>query len=368
MDTILAHVDALLVTNSTNIRYLTGFVGSAPNEREAYVLLTRKQSFMFTNPLYLESAKNINPPAGGHISNIKYEIVEISREHPVSKRLAAIVKKLKGTSLGFEENNLTVAEYTKLRKVLEGIQLTPTRDRIEKLRMIKRNTEVRNIRKAATITDACFAFILGYLKPGVTETEIAWEIESYIRKNGAALAFSPIVAFNAHSSQPHYQGMGSGLKDPQGLTPNSLVLLDFGARVGGYCSDMTRVVFIGKPKNEWRRAYQTVLAAQMKALDYLNTTPKPSGATADRIARKVIKEAGFTPYPHSLGHAVGLAIHEVPRLTIRKDTNLLPGMVVTVEPAVYMEGQYGIRIEDLVCLTQAGIDILTKSTKQLLIL
>lgn len=330
-------MNALLVTNPTNIRYLTGFVGM--ERRDAYLLLTKKKKYFFTNSLYLESAKKIKAVT----------VIEISREKPIEKEIAKLTN-----TIEFEENDLTVGEYKKFKKVIKT--LIPTKNKIEKLRMIKREDEIENIRAAAKLTDQCFDFILGKLKPGVTEKEIAWEIQRFL----GDIAFSPIVAFGKNSSQPHYRS-GSDLLKPQGLT-----LLDFGARVNGYCADMTRVVFMGKPKDEWVTAYNAVLTAQKVALDALSNTK--SGTKLDRLAKSIIKKAGFPPYTHSLGHNVGLDIHETPRLSIKKDATLKPNMVFTIEPGVYIEGQYGIRIEDLVLLRKDRIEILSTSPKEMIIL
>lgn len=345
------NLGAFLITNPTNIRYLTGFIGAAPEERESYLLVTKTQTFLFTNALYLGQAKNTNAT-----------VIEISRDEPFAKKLA---ETFQGNRLGFEENNLTVAEYHKIMHVHKNVMLVPTQGRIEKLRMIKREDEIKNIRAAAKLTDQCFDFILEKIKPGVTEGIIAWEIESFIKTHGSQLAFSPIVAFGKNSSMPHYQPAESCK-----LTADSLILLDFGAKVNGYCSDMTRTVFIGKPETKWVTAYETVLAAQQKALECL-TGPGPvtrSGTIADRLARKAIKKANFPTYSHSLGHGVGLDIHETPRLTIKKDQELKANMVVTVEPGIYIEGQYGVRIEDLILLKEDGIEILSKSKKEMIIL
>ncbi len=371
-----------LVTAPTNIRYLTGFVDV--DTRDAYVLKTERRMYLFTNSLYLEQAKKL-----------KTTVIEISRDNPLSKQLAKVLKKENIRKLEFEEHDLTVAEYNKLKKELPGVPLVPAQNRIEDIRMIKRAGEIENIRQAANLTDACFDFILGKLKPGVTEMEITWEIERFIRSPGsdldfpirtaqpATMAFCPIVAFGKNSSQPHYSpglsGLGSDLKKGQTLseTPRQtlshqdLVLLDFGARVNGYCADMTRVVFLGTPKPEWVRAYEVVFAAQQKALDYLASHiggVKLGGAEADRRAREEIRKAGLPPYPHSLGHAVGLDIHEAPRLTMKKPTILKPNMVITIEPGVYIEGQYGIRIEDLILLRENDIEILSKSPKEMIVL
>ena len=293
MQSLLSNIDALLITNPTNIRYLTGFVGAAPEEREAYVLLTKTKAYLFTNALYLEQAKKT-----------KTTVIEISRENWFAKKLAEI---LTGPGpvkrLGFEENDLTVAEYKKLKTELKGVTLVATQGRVEELRILKREDEIKNIRRAAKLTDQCFDVILSKIKPGVTEGEIAWEIEAFIRARGAQLAFSPIVAFGINSSQPHYQPAES-----YKLKADSLVLIDFGIKVNGYCSDMTRMVFVGKPKDEWKRAYETVLEAQQAALNYFHLEGVKAhlpGGKADLIARDVIEKAGFPAYPHSLGHGAG---------------------------------------------------------------
>jgi Xaa-Pro aminopeptidase len=347
MKALLTDIDALLVTNPTNIRYLTGFVGASPEEREAYLLVTPKKNQLFLTPLYREEGK-------------KFDAIEISREHPIEKALT----RLDPVKLGFEADNLTVAEYEKLKKELKGVTLVATRGRIENERMIKRPDEIANVRLAAKLTDQCFAYITRRIRPGMTEGRVAFEIEAFIRSRGAQLAFTPIVAFNEHSSQPHYHDKSH---DP--LRRGSLILLDFGARVNGYCADMTRVVFLGKPKDEWVSAYNAVLRAQQASLTYL-TGPDPvrSGAAADRAAREEMKKAKLPDYPHGLGHGVGLEIHEAPRLTVKKDAELTAGMVVTVEPGVYMAGSYGVRIEDLVLLKKNGIEILTRSSKELITL
>lgn len=333
------NIDALLITNPTNIRYLTGFVGV--DKRDAYILITAKQTFLFTNSLYREQAKKT-----------KAEFVEISRENPISKELAKVFT---GKKLGFEETDLTVAELRKLKETLTGVKLIPTQNRIEALRMIKRKDEIENIRLAANITDQCFSYITKRIRPGVTEARLAWEIESFFRKNGAEKAFSPVVAFGTHSSQPHYLASQGGP-----LRNRDIVLLDFGAKVHGYCADMTRVVFVGKPKPEWIKTYNLVLTANKKAVDLLKNGERDGGV--------LDKKANIPPYPHSLGHAVGLDIHEAPRLTHKKPEMLKPGMVVTVEPGVYIEGSYGVRLEDLVLLKENSIEVLSKSPKEAMIL
>lgn len=333
-------MDDIFITNPTNIRYLTGFVGV--EDRDAYVLLTKDKIFFFTNSLYMELAKKLSP-------------ILLSHDYPIVKAL----QDLKIPSLEFEENNLTVAEYNRLSKLFK---LIPTQNRIEELRQIKKPDEIANIKIATTITDQCFKFLIRRIRPGVTESRLAMEIEGFLKYKGAQTAFFPIVAFNEHSSQPHYDSRGN---NP--LRRGSLILIDVGARVNGYCADMTRVVFIGKPKEEYVRAYNTVLNAQNKAMELLADGVR-NGATLDAAAKEVIAEENLPPYPHSLGHNVGLDIHEGPRLSDKKAEILKPGMVFSIEPGVYIEGQYGIRIEDLVRLTHTGIELLSKSPKTLTIL
>lgn len=368
---IFTNIDALLITNPTNIRYLSGFKGTTDNERGVYLLLTKDRYYLFTDSLYLEQAK--------HLAKNFLKIQEISAKDPLIKRLNQFVAQLKLKKIGFEENDLKVLEFRKLSKQLKGIRLVPTENRVEKLRMIKSAYEIENIRAAAKLTDECFSMIIKKIKPGVTEKEIAWEIEVFFRTHGAGLAFSPIVAFGKNSSQPHYSFSGPGLaRQGLALGKNDIALFDFGARVNGYCADITRIVFVGKPKSEWLRAYNAVLSAQTAAINRLKSRfhvsiheskqAEVSGAALDKIAKKIIQKAGFTPYFHSLGHNVGLDIHEIPRLTAKKDAILKPGMVFSVEPGIYLEGKFGIRIEDLVLLTNYGLEILSQSTKEITII
>lgn len=342
---VLPNADTLLVTNPTNIRYLTGFVGV--DARDAYVLLTKNKTFFFTNSLYMEQTKTLSP-------------IQISQDYPISTALKKLCEELNIKKLGFEEENVTVSEFNKFQTVLTGIALVPTKNRIEEQRQIKKPQELENIRLAVRITDQCFKFISRRIRPGITESRLALEIEGFIRAKGGELAFPPIVAFNEHSSQPHY----ASVRSYSPLRSGSLVLLDFGANVNGYNADMTRIVFVGKPKREWVLAYTTVLQAQEKAFDLLKDGVR-NGATLDAAAKEIIAEADLPPYTHSLGHNIGLSVHEGPRLSSTKEATLMPGMVFSVEPGVYLEGQYGIRIEDLVLLKKDGIEVLTKSPKNI---
>lgn len=319
----------LLVTNPTNIRYLTGFT---PIDRgDAWTVITGTKKYLITNSIYTEEAKQLQD----------IDVIE-------STNFTQSVQNLGFKTVEFEANDLTVAEYNKFT-----IKLIPTTGKIEKLREIKGAAEIQMIRLASSITKQCFRFIERRVRPGMTEARLANEIEGYFRYKGAGSAFSPIVAFNEHSSQPHYR-----LRGNSPLRRDSLVLLDFGAKVSGYCADMTRVIFVGKPRPEWVRAYTAVDEAQRKAIELIRNGER-NGATLDAAAKEVIAEVGLPPYQHSLGHNIGLDVHESPRLTVKKPALLRPGMIFSVEPGTYTEGKYGIRREDLVLLKKDGIEILT---------
>lgn len=372
--------NSIFITNPTNIRYLIGFVGV--ERRDAYLLLLSTKAFLFVSSLYTQEAKKMqlnNSFLQKHFPKIQSLDVHIlSSDNRITKQLATLCKKESIQNLQYESDDLTVSEYTSFKNALPSLTLIPIQNVIETLRMKKFPHEIASIKKAATITDKCFTYIQTKIKKGVTESQIAWDIETFFRKAGAQLSFSPIVAFGPNSALPHYATVGQGST----LSGNEIILLDFGARVDGYCADMTRMIFVGKPKLEWIKAYDTVLKAQTTAIDLLshhfhlsinesgvkNKGIEVNGAEIDQICRKILEDAGLPSYPHSVGHGVGLDIHEAPRLTIHQDSVLTTDMVVTVEPATYMAGDFGIRIEDLVYLTNSGISVLSKSTKGIVVL
>lgn len=368
---------AIFITNPTNIRYLTGFVGV--EQRDAYLLLLETKTYLFVSPLYQEEAKNIqfkNSFLQKHYPNIQtIEVIVLTPDKRITKQLQTICERDHVNNLQFESENLSVAEHISFKTALSPVILTPTQNIIETLRVKKFPSEIISIKKAAKLTDDCFTFIQTKIQKGVAESALAWEIETFFRKHGAQLAFSPIVAFGKNSSMPHYSNTSGGAKKNQACLParqgsalklNDIILLDFGAKVDSYCADMTRMIFVGKPKPEWIKAYKTVLFAQQIAIDKLSSFV--SGTEIDRASRKILEDAGFPTYPHSLGHGVGLDIHEAPRITIHQDSVLSPSMVVTIEPATYIPNQFGIRIEDLLLITNAGIEVLSKSSKDVIIL
>lgn len=367
MSDLLTGIDALLISNPLNIYYLTGFIGLAPDEREGYCLVTLDKLFLFINALYTEKAANLKK------NSKELEVVAISRDHSLSQAIIDIASKHSLRKIGFEAENLTVAEHRTLAEKIyqeslrlpagnKKFELVPTSGRVEEKRIYKTSIEIGYIKKAALITDNCFYFVQKKLVVGVTEIEIALEIEQFLKKNGASSAFSPIVAFGKNASQPHYESSPNCE-----LRTRESVLLDFGAKVHGYCADMTRVVFIGQPDSNIEKAYNSLISAQEKALELLRRGER-SGAKLDQAVQDELDEDGYPAYPHSLGHSLGLAIHELPRLSIKHDAILKPGIVFTVEPGIYVPGKFGLRIEDLLILTATGIEILSKSDKSLLVL
>lgn len=346
----------ILISNPTNIRYLTGFSGLSPTEREAYVLLTDTQTYLFTSSLYREEAMKCK------VQNEKCKIIEISKEHPLSKSLASICEKEEIQKLDVEETDLRVTEYETLKNALTRTTLIHSKNRIEDMRRCKKKYEIDAIKQASILTDECFSAMLKLLVPGVFESEIALIIESFFRRQGAGIAFSPIVAFGKNTSKPHYAAEEKGAQ----LNENDIVLLDFGARVNGYCSDMTRMVFVGAPENEIKRAYVSLQTAQQHAIELLKSGER-AGSVLDTKTRELLEKDRYPTYPHSLGHALGLDIHESPRLYKDDTSTLIPGMVFTIEPGIYIEGSFGMRIEDTILITDSGIEQLTRSTNDIFV-
>lgn len=344
-------LDALFISNQYNVSYLTGFTGLSPNEREGFLFVTQNLAYLLTFPTYFGLFKK-----GGN----GFTSLNITREIRMSDHLTEIIKREKINKIGFEKDNLTVSEYESLKTKLPS-SFSPTENIVEEERLTKDNDEITKIKSAAKMTDMAFEYIKEKIKKGVSEKDLALELEFFLKKTAGSIAFPPIVAFGKNAAIPHY------LSSPNHrLTTNSLILLDFGAKVEGYCADMTRVVFFGSPNNDQVKIYNTVCKAQELALKKIKSELLTH--EIDKVARDYIKSAGFPEYPHGLGHGVGLAIHEAPRLKPESLEVLKENMVVTVEPGIYLEGNCGVRIEDLVILTKEGCEILSKSSKEITIL
>lgn len=390
-------LDALFISNQDTVAYLTGFVGFSHEERKGFLLICKNKFFLFTFPtyfgLYQYKSKDI-------------EVINILVPKTLTDYLSQICIKEDIKNIGFEENHLTVAELSSLQtKVslrglkargfpyrrnpvpkapyhdltihppakstgLSGTGVNNTHGRlhwhktngaIDELRIIKDEEEIKYIRKASKITDTAFNYIREKISKNQSEKELSLLLEFFIKNHADDVAFSPIVAFDENSAIPHHLPTSS-----KKLTGNNLILLDFGAKVNNYCSDMTRIVFLGSPNDQQIKVYNVVLEAQKRALEILKADIICS--QPDEIAQKYIKLQGFPPYFHKLGHGVGIAIHEQPKLKIGIDEKLRQNMVVTVEPGIYLPGKFGIRIEDLVVIKEKGVEILSRSPKSLIII
>lgn len=353
------NLEALFISNQANVSYISGFVGLSAGEREAFLLITKDASLFITFPTYSGLYKNEK----------EIKTVEISHQVGLLNWLAKFFSKNHIKTLGFEKTDVTVAELEKLKKKMAFVSFKETENVIENLRLYKDEQETARIRQACRIGDKAFSYIQKRIKPGKTERQIVLELEYFIKRNADDIAFSSIVAFGENAAIPHYFPSNN-----QQLTINNLILLDFGAKVDGYCSDITRVVFLGKPDGKFIKVYNTVLQAQEMALRQLKKLISDSSPSSvktsvlDKFVKKFIKNCGFPEYPHGLGHGVGISIHEAPRLRMDSKDILSPGMVFTIEPAIYLPGWGGVRIEDLVVLKEGGIEILSKSPKLLKLL
>lgn len=331
--------DALLISQPANVRYLSGFT----SPEDGRVLITSDKALLLTDGRYIAQA--------GEESALEADIAESSQKWP--ERLKEL---LNGQRLAVEAEHVTLALQQNLKDLL-GHEPIAGKAFLEAIRMVKGDDELSLLRQAAELTDRAFTHILNHLQAGVKEVEIALELERFMRLEGAeGKSFSIIVASGVRSAMPH--GVASNKVIGQG----ELVTLDFGAIIEGYHADMTRTVAVGDISDAHRRIYEAVLDAQERALAALE--PGKSGRQMDAVAREALEEAGLGEYfSHSLGHGVGLEIHEGPRLAKTSEQLLEPGMTATIEPGAYIPGDAGVRIEDLAIITNSGHERLSKSSK-----
>lgn len=337
----LQNLEAILITGEVNRRYLTGFTGSS-----GYVLITGQKAYLLTDFRYMVQASE---QATG------FEIVEHAAS--VTDTLKELLQAGQISRLGFEDENVVYSTYQNYETAFSPCQLIPAAGLVEGLRVYKDDEELAIMKQAADLADRTFHHMLGILRPGVTELDMALEMEIFMRKNGAtSSSFDTIIASGERSALPH--GVASG----RVIKGNEFVKMDFGALLNGYCSDITRTVVLGTPSPKHREIYDIVLEAQLHTLEFLR--PGMTGREADALARDVITHYGYgDQFGHSTGHGLGMEVHEAPRLSKLSDTVLQPGMVVTVEPGIYLPGFGGVRIEDDVVITESGIRRLTESTK-----
>lgn len=350
-----SEIDALIITSPYNISYLTGIHAFSIEEREARILVTKDTIILFTDARYSEMVKASCPFVTLHMVN---------SSAPFPKSLSEFIKNLGIKNLGFEEDNITYKEISDIEEVVSVEDMIPTTEIVEQLREIKDNTEIQEVAKACSVSDKGFEFILQKIKIGVTELQIKMELENFMRDGGDKISFESIVAFGKNSALPHH------MSNDTVLHHGDIVLLDFGAKVNGYCSDMTRTVIFGQPSDQVTKMFTATKGAQEIAVDYLKTHMKEGFELKKSavLANGHLKTMGFEDIPHGLGHGVGLQVHENPTLSPFTDDVLQPGMIVTVEPGIYIPGVGGIRIEDTFIVTVDGIKYLTNSSKDLIVI
>ncbi|MDL2289143.1 aminopeptidase P family protein [Clostridia bacterium OttesenSCG-928-F22] len=337
-------LDAYLASRPANIRYFSGFTGST-----ATLLLTKNKSFILSDFRYQEQFARQCPG---------FTYVE-SNDHMATA--ADLVTQLSLHAVGYEADTLTVKEYQRLTALCRA-EFKPAQQVAYRLRRYKTKEEVASISAAADIACAAFEQLLGFIEPGKKETAIAAELEYYMRKLGAqGLAFPTIVASGENSALPHHSP-GERI-----LQKGDFIVIDFGCKVDGYCSDMTRTVALGHATDEMKRVYDTVLEAQRRAFEKLGKTV--SANEIDDAARGYINAQGYEGcFGHGLGHGIGLEEHEAPRISKGVEDDILPGIVTSIEPGVYLAGKFGVRIEDICLVVEGGYENLVHTNKDLLIL
>jgi Xaa-Pro aminopeptidase len=337
-------IDALFVSDKTNIFYLTGFRGS-----NGYVLVTKNHLYLFTDSRYTEKAEK-NACEDCRIIDIAPGLFFMIHN---------VLVKHKVKSFGIEAQNLSVVFFKKLDS-LNGFKIHPADNILSSVRALKRIEELKAIRQSQKLNEQLLKLILDHLKVGVTEADLAWQMQLIAKDLGCQkLAFDPIIAFGANSAMPHHE-----VSSKKKLKRGDMILIDMGVMVKNYASDMTRTFFTKEPTKQQRHVYETVLEANRRAIQAI-----AHGTIADEVdkaARKHISHSGYSKkFGHATGHGIGLDVHEMPRIAKGSEEILQAGMVITVEPGIYLPGKLGVRIEDMVEVTEKGKKILTNYTKEL---
>jgi len=336
-------LQGLIISNPINIKYLTNI------EAEGVLLLTRKENIYITDGRYIE---DVHSTLTLFDEIIVYDVHDVSKDDYENFFMFC-------ENVGFEESYVTYADYKEFIRKYKINNLVETEKIIEKQRMIKDEEEISNIQKACEITDNCFEYILTYIKPGMTEKQIANEIEEYYRQRTDGLSFETIVASGENTSKPH------AVPTEREIQEKDIITIDMGCKVNGYCSDMTRTFFVGDIPEEIKKVYDLVLKNQTQTQEAFKD------GVSTRILTKMVEndfKLNGHDLIHSLGHGVGMEIHEAPYISYRTDTQLKENMVVTNEPGIYIPGKFGVRIEDTVQITKFGCISLTKSEKNYIII
>lgn len=340
----LLEIDGMIISNPINIEYITGVYA------EGTLIINDKDNIFITDARYIEDVNStitisdeINVRDQANISENEY--ISFFANCP---------------RVGIEENYISYSKYQNLVRIYRLKEAVETNNLIEKMRTIKDDNEISKIRRACEITDNCFTHLLEYIKVGMTERQIAFEIEKYFIENGAnGLAFDTIVASGENSSKPHAVPTNRKIQSGDNIT------IDFGAKYKGYCSDMTRTIFVGSVSDEVRNLYNFILEGQLRATNKIK-----DGVDGKSVARGVQIEYNARNFEliHALGHGVGLEVHELPYLSYRSSQILKENMVVTNEPGIYIPEKIGIRIEDTILVNKLESEVLTKSSKELIVI
>lgn len=340
-------LDGFLITSRENRRYLTGFTGTF-----GWVLVTQKSIYLFTDFRYVEQAK---------MQTKGCQLVQFNQFAPVVT-LRQVMEELGLDTLGIESDRCTVEEYELLAKQIRRKAITPLKGFVEDIRQIKDDSEIALLAQAEKIGDMAFEHVLQVIRPGMTELEIAMELEFSMRRNGAdGLSFDSIVASGKRSALPH------GVASDKKVEIGDFITMDYGCVYQGYCSDMTRTIALGKVDEKQETVYNLVRKAQEEALAKIHAGV--IGKEIHAIAQNIFKDAGYgANFGHGLGHSVGLEIHEEPRFSPKAEEIIQENMVITVEPGLYLPDWGGVRIEDLVVVKKDGYVNLTHSPKELIIL
>jgi Xaa-Pro aminopeptidase len=334
-------LDAILVNQPENRRYLAGFTGSA-----GWLVISPDRAILATDFRYYEQVDREAPD---------FELVKI--ESRFVDLLPSLLANLGVRKLGFESQHVTIDELYTWSQAVEGVEWQPLKGTVEAIRAIKDDSEIETLLRSARLTDAAFDHLLGVIKPGMKERQAAWEIESFMRTHGASkVAFDLIVGAGPNGALPH------ACAGDRVIHEGEPIVFDIGCVLDGYCSDMTRTICLGEPGAKYLEVWEIVLKAQEAAEAGIRAGI--TGIEADALARTVIVDAGYGSYfGHGLGHGVGLAVHEDPRASKLWPDTLKAGMSLTVEPGIYLPGEFGVRIEDLVIVREEGVDILTRTPK-----
>jgi Xaa-Pro aminopeptidase len=333
-------LDAILVSQPENRRYLSGFTGSA-----GLLLISAERAVLATDFRYYEQVGREAPD---------FELAKITTRF--SDLLPDLLAGLGVQRLGFESQHLTVDQLHTFSQATEGLEWVPLKETVEKIRMVKEENEIEALRRSAALNDAAFAHMMEAIEPGMTERQVSWEIEAYMRTHGAEkVAFDLIVAAGPNGALPHAR------PGDHAIQPGEPIVFDIGCALAGYCSDMTRTFCLGQPAARYLEVWEIVHGAGEAAKAGIRAGI--SGVEADGLARNVIEEAGYGEYfGHGLGHGVGLAIHEGPRASRLSEDTLEANMSLTIEPGIYLPGEFGVRLEDLAIVGRDGVRVLSTAS------